>query len=69
MNYCRKFIIRQIVKQNSAENFSDRIDWGFVGRIAKDCAEREDETGKKVVEIFICADSGKSDTLGIDAIR
>ena len=39
-----------------------------VGRIAKDCAEREDETGKKVVKILFALILVSQILLGIDAI-
>ena len=41
---------------------------GIVGRIAKDCAEREDETGKKVVKILFALILVSQILLGIDAI-
>ena len=60
-------LLQEIYYQNKSLNrTAQRISLigllGIIGRIAKDCAEREDETGKKSGENFICADSGKSDT-------
>ena len=41
---------------------------GIIGRIAKDCAEREDETGKKVVKFLFVLILVSQILLGIDAI-
>ena len=48
-------LLQEIYYQNKSLNrTAQRISLigllGIVGRIAKDCAEREDETGKKVVK-------------------
>ena len=51
-------LLQEIYYQNKSLNrTAQRISLigllGIVGRIAKDCAEREDETGKKVVKILL----------------
>ena len=65
-------LLQEIYYQNKSLNrTAQRISLigllGIVGRIAKDCAEREDETGKKVKILFALILVSQI-LLGIDAI-
>ena len=57
----------QIVKQNSAEDFSDWIT-GIVGRIAKTVQKEKTRQAKKVVKILFALILVSQILLGIDAI-
>ena len=65
-------LLQEIYYQNKSLNRTAQrislIGLGIVGRIAKDCAEREDETGKKVVKILFALILVSQILLGIDAI-
>mgnify|MGYP000003833677 FL=1 len=66
-------LLQEIYYQNKSLNrTAQRISLigllGIIGRIAKDCAEREDETGKKVVKFLFVLILVSQILLGIDAI-
>mgnify|MGYP007061503369 CR=1 FL=1 len=67
MNYCRKFISEQIVKQNSAEDFSDWITGDCRKNCKRLCRKRRRDR-KKVVKILFALILVSQILLGIDAI-